>query len=86
MFFVKVKKREFRVRFVHSNVVNRWTLCKIMRGDWIVAEGVAECHPKDNFCKGTGRKLSLSRALQVLIPNKKRKKRSKATKDQRQVF
>jgi len=34
-----------------------------MRGDIIVSEGVAECHPKDNFCKNTGRKLSLARAL-----------------------
>jgi len=73
MFFVKVKRREFQVRFRHENRYHRYTICKIYRGDWIVAEGMAECHPKDNFCKDTGRKLSLARALQTLFPNKKGK-------------
>ena len=86
MFFVKVKRREFRVRFHHENVVNRYTICRIERGGKIIALGTAECHPKDNFCKDTGRKLSLARALQFLFPNKKGKKRSKATQAKRQVF
>jgi len=86
MFFVKVKRREFGVRFRYLNVVNRWTQCTIWRGDRMVADGFAECHPKDNFCKATGRKLSLSRALQMLYPNKKGKKRSKATRSLRQTF
>ena len=91
MFFVKVKRREFQVRFRHENVYNRYTICKItmckiLRGEKIVAEGMAECHPKDNFCKDTGRKLSLARALQTLYPNKKGKKRSKATQARRRVF
>ena len=86
MFFVKIKRREYQVRFRHENTFNRYTVCKIFRGDEMVAEGVAECHPKDNFCKGTGRKLSLSRALQMLCPNKIGKKRSKATKAKRQLF
>lgn len=86
MFFVKIKRREFQVRFRHENEYHRYTICKIMRGDKIVAEGMAECHPKDNFCKDTGRKLSLARALQFLFPNKKGKKRSKATQARRRVF
>ena len=86
MFFVKIKSREFQVRFRHENEYHRYTICKIMRGDKIVAEGMAECHPKDNFCKDTGRKLSLARALQFLFPNKKGKKRSKATQARRRVF
>lgn len=86
MFFVKVKRREFRVRFHHSNIAFRYTICNITRGDKIVASGMAECHPKDNFCKDTGRKLSLARALQMLFPNKKGKKRSKKTLSLRLLF
>lgn len=86
MFFVKVKRREFQVRFHHANIHNRYTICNIKRGEHIVASAMAECHPKDNFCKDTGRKLSLARALQILFPNKKGKKRSKATQAQRRVF
>ena len=86
MFFVKVKRREYQVRFRHENKHHRYTICEIKRGDWIVATGAAECHPKDNFCKGTGRKLSLSRALQTLLPNKKGKKRSEKTRSLRLLF
>jgi len=86
MYFVKIKRREYQVRFRHSNVVFRYTICEIMRGDKIVASGAAECHPKDNFCKDTGRKLALSRALQIIFPNKRGKKRSRATQARRQVF
>lgn len=96
MFFVKIKRREYQVRFRHENVVNRYTVCKIWSGNKIVAESVAECHPKDNFCYDTGRKVSLARALQTLFPNKKgkkkskatqaKKKRSKATQAKRQLF
>lgn len=86
MFFVKIKRREFQVRFRHENRYHRYTTCRIMRGDVIVAEGMAICHPKDNFCRDTGRKLALARALQTLFPNKKGKKRSRATQARRQVF
>lgn len=29
----------------------------------VIMHGKAECHPKDNFCKETGRKLALARAI-----------------------
>ena len=86
MFFVKIKRREFQVRFRHENEYHRYTICNIKRGDEIVAEGMAECHPKDNFCKDTGRKLALARALQILFPSKKGKKRSIATRARRRAF
>ena len=86
MYFVKVKRREYQVRFRHANKIFRYTICEIKRGEKIVATGATECHPKDNFCYDTGRKISLARALQTLFPNKKGKKRSKATQAKRQLF
>jgi len=86
MYFVKINRREYQVRFRHSNAVFRYTLCEIMRGDKVVAFGAAECHPKDNFCKNTGRKIALVRALQILFPTKRGKKRSRAIIARRKVF
>ncbi len=85
MFFVKIKRREFQVRFRHENEYHRYTVCEIKHGYKTVAIGAAECHPKDNFCKETGRKLALARALQILFPNK-RKKRSKVVQARRRLF
>ena len=86
MYFVKIKRREYQVRFRHENRYHRYTICEIKRGDRVVALGAAECHPKDNFCKNTGRKLALSRALKILFPSKEGKKRSRAIIARRQVF
>lgn len=49
------------------------TICKIYDGNTSYAtplvQGVALRQRKDNFCKNTGRKISLDRALQELFPN-----------------
>ena len=46
------------------------TVCTIKRQDirgYIVARGVAHCSKKDNFCKETGRKVSLTRAIEQIV-------------------
>jgi len=40
------------------------TCCEIVNGEFKYY-GTALCHKKDQFCKATGRKLSLARALKV---------------------
>lgn len=33
-----------------------------------IAQGRARCHPNDNFCRATGRKLALARAVTAAYP------------------
>jgi len=40
------------------------TICVLENNGEILSHGQASCSPKDNFCRATGRKLSLARALQ----------------------
>lgn len=57
------------INFSHSTKSeNRHTVCELLtlEGDTLkpFATGIAQCHPKDNFCKAVGRKRSLKRALE----------------------
>lgn len=59
---------EFQLTFIHDHE-GRMTECFIreMSSSGRVVEvyrGHAYCHSKDNFCKSTGRKIALTRALQ----------------------
>jgi hypothetical protein len=82
-----VKTDEFgllRVFFRYTKTVDRetgrprvTTTCNVVTdgSDEAVTFGVAVCHPIDNFCKNTGRKLSLFRAIKMLgLPKEFRKK------------
>ena len=47
----------------------RKTLCQLYeigkdRELFLLKKGAAFCHPQDQYCKSTGRKISLSRTLQ----------------------
>lgn len=55
--------------------IERYTTCQLWdmknpngvgRSDFLIAEGVAKCHPYDNFTKASGRKISLTRAIDKL--------------------
>jgi hypothetical protein len=71
MLKVKIGDRDLRVRFGH--VPPHFTYCQIYpigwqrweaKKDWL--DGYAWCHPQDQFCKKTGRKIALARALRDL--------------------
>lgn len=64
------------VKFRHEN--NRDTLkgsttCRIYRGEEEVGVGVATTHHTDTFCRKTGRKVALKKAVEALaatLPDK----------------
>lgn len=66
-------------RYERPDYPNRFTrcyICKLPKEDEdaeFVGYGEAHCHPNDNFCRATGRKIALSRAI-TAIPNKKTRK------------
>ena len=39
------------------------TECLLERRNTLLNRGSAFCHPKDNFCRDAGRRISLSRAM-----------------------
>jgi len=63
----------YKIAFTHSNfqILKRLTLCQIFRvredppGDAFVSAGQTRVHKNDVYCKETGRKLSLARALKA---------------------
>lgn len=63
--------REYKIRFSYYPIGNNkvgllWdTGCQIVdvKTDKVFCEGFAQQHPNDQFCKETGRKLSLTHAL-----------------------
>ena len=68
---------DYRLNFSHYEDENgRATACTIERveaggrfkddGSQIGTVGKAQCAPEDNFCKATGRKISLTRALSTV--------------------
>ncbi len=60
---VTIGDKTYKIAFQH---LPTRTICWIMLGDdtplWT---GCSRLHPNDNYCKETGRKLSLARALQA---------------------
>ena len=71
MFNVTIKEKEYKVKFDHRrgySVLKDSTRCTIdnivkKRYEYRVSYGKAYLHPKDNYDKNFGRKLSLARAL-----------------------
>ena len=66
----KINGIEYSIIFKHEtkNVRDRHTYCiiELSENRQILVEEDAYCHPNDNFCKETGRKLALARALKAL--------------------
>jgi hypothetical protein len=68
----KLNGKDYRVFFTHHNPAQDavgGTLASIESADendenFECYEGYAQLHPSDNFCKETGRKLALARALE----------------------
>ena len=70
---------QYRITFSHNeiyplptdqSVLVRGTRCDFKRGAMpigLYGNGYSYCHPNDNFCRETGRKLALARALRVHI-------------------
>lgn len=50
----------------NMDLFNGLTVCEIVDGEEIVARGFAFCSSKDQFCRKTGRMISLGRALKSL--------------------
>ena len=60
-----ISKTPFRaINFQYTQVGGRrLTKCEIIEDSGVIAQGVAFCHPNDNFNKEIGRKTSLRAAV-----------------------
>ena len=79
---LNIDGQEIAIEFIHHNndkasrdMDARWTNCLIHKNGETIAHGIATCSPSDNFCRRTGRRLSLTRAVQQAM-----------TREQRRVF
>jgi 7-keto-8-aminopelargonate synthetase-like enzyme len=65
MFTVIVNDSTLKVGFAHHRNLKAKpvTICTITGGKDVVSSGAARCADHDNFCRATGRKLALTRAL-----------------------
>jgi len=61
---VKINETELRVKWTHLREQDS-TFCRIVdENDKVILHGYSQCHPKDQFNKSTGRKVSLAKALE----------------------
>jgi hypothetical protein len=65
MYRVTVDGIELEVQFRHQIGWPRYTLCRILAGNRYL-DGAARCSAADQFCRATGRKLALTRAVAAL--------------------
>lgn len=64
-----------KIRWQYSRIKKGAIYCLIQLPDYSEHFGLAETNPKDHFCKDTGRKLSLSRAMaNAKLPKEERVK------------
>lgn len=75
---------DIRIRFKHSTLdpekdvmfngrrirAKNATTCELKKGDDVIASGRSYCVPGDQFCKSTGRKNALKRAIADFSFNK----------------
>lgn len=68
MYRVTVDGVELEIDLWHSDGWPRYTLCTISArpSDWLLKTGATNCSPADQFCRATGRKLALTRAVAEL--------------------
>jgi len=59
---ININNKKVKIEFRHSN--HKITICNIITPEKSFV-GVAEVSPKDQFCKETGRKVSLTKALNI---------------------
>ena len=52
---------------------------RVETSDGCVAEGVAECSPRDNYCRRLGREIALGRALKELEHRRNDKRLAEAS-------
>jgi len=74
-----LKVKDYEIQWEHSYcVTNKYpikagTVCRLQGDRGVETSAEALCSKKDNFCKDTGRKISLSRAMQKAeLPKKER--------------
>jgi len=61
---VEIKEKNYFINWKHlTDGNNKGTICSIILGDLVIAEGKTKLSLKDIFDKKIGRKLSLKRAL-----------------------
>lgn len=66
----------YSIKFKHSKAASngsRSTQCDLFKDAEQIGQGYANCVPTDQFCKETGRKISLTRALYALDDKQCRK-------------
>lgn len=64
-----MKIGQYKVHFRHLRDENK-TLCILLDGELgdtvpSISNGEAKLHPKDNFCKAKGRKVSFKKAIAI---------------------
>jgi len=76
---VKIEDKEYIIKWEHREpmfanpgpfINHGRTRCRIFKGIREMAHGVAICSKRDQYCKNTGRKISLERALKNTEVNK----------------
>lgn len=82
MFTLQSKTHEIDVMFNHYNPgyvklngkteLRPFTRCVVWVDEWPKLYGLSICHPVDQFCKNTGRKLALADAIKDLPREKRR--------------
>lgn len=62
----------FKISFRHDRDNNQ-TICEVVdtTTDRLVNTGVAKCSHRDNFCKETGRRVSLGRAVKAFSKSRR---------------
>lgn len=55
-----MKNDKFCIKFYRDVETYR---CEVLNGSTSIGNGESYCHPSDNFCKETGRKIALERAV-----------------------
>lgn len=78
MMNIELDNRKFRIGFRHLVPLETVCIIKYVPGGdeshVLIAEGVALCSEQDTFCRTTGRKVSLARALKNANFSKKSRK------------
>jgi hypothetical protein len=64
---------KYKVKWKHD-IAGGFTVCKIFEGESLSFMGMAIKHPQDQFCRATGRKISLVKALEISELSKSEKR------------
>lgn len=56
-----MRNEKYCIKFYREYL--KYYKCQVFTGNLLIGDGESNCHPSDNFCKETGRKIALERAV-----------------------